>query len=323
MKTDTRYRSVTHLLILLLIPLLFACQSAEGEAPHGHDEEHGPEEGDEHKEGIVQLSPEELTEFSIELARAQPGTITRTVELPGEVQPNGDRLAHIVPRFPGIVTTVHKKIGDTVRAGETLAIIESNESLAPYELKTLTAGTVIEKHITRGEAVTRESQAFAIADLKSVWVNLSVYQKDLPGVHVGQSVTISAGHGLPEATGEISYVTPTVDEETRTATARVVLSNTKKRWRPGMFVTGRVIVERSNVPLAVPITALQTIAAQTVMFVEIDEGVEQRSVTTGRSDDHYAEILAGLAPDERYGSRGGFSLKAELSREQFGDDHAH
>ncbi len=323
MKTDTRYRSVTHVLILLLLTLLFACHSAESEAPHGHDEEYSPEEGDEHEEGVVQLSPEELTEFSIELARAQPGTITRTVELPGEVQPNEDRLAHIVPRFPGIVTTVYKKTGDTVHVRETLAIIESNESLAPYELKTLTAGTVIEKHITRGEAVTRESQAFVIADLKSVWVNLSVYQKDLPGVRVGQSVTISADHGLSEATGKISYVTPTVDEETRTATARVVLSNTKKQWRPGMFVTGRVVVERTDVPLAVPVIALQTMAAQTIVFVETAEGFQAQTVTTGRADDRYVEIREGLKPGERYVSRGGFTLKAEMSREQFYDGHGH
>ena len=321
MKTDIRYRPCIHMLSALFLALLFACQGAEGEAPHAHEEEHGEEE--EHEEGMVQLSPEELTEFSIELAVARPGTITRTVELPGEVQPNEDRLAHIVPRFPGIVTTVRKRTGESVRVGEVLAIIESSESLAPYELKTLTAGTVIEKHITRGEAVTRESQAFVIADLTSVWVNLSVYQKDLPGVHVGQSATISAGHGLPEATGEISYVTPTVDEETRTATARIVLPNTKKRWRPGMFVTGRVVVDRTKVPLAVPVAALQTIADQPVVFVETDAGFQQRSVTTGRADDHHVEIRSGLAPGERYVSQGGFTLKAELSREQFGDGHGH
>ena len=327
MKMDMRYRQLIHVLSTVLLALLFACQAVEGEAPRSQEEqEYGYEAGEEGEAGqkeSVQLSPEELTEFGIELAVAGPGTITQAIELPGEVQPNEDRLAHIVPRFPGIVTTVYKQTGDIVRAGEVLAIIESSVSLAPYELKTLTTGTVIEKHITRGEAVTRESQAFVIANLKSVWVNLSVYQRDLSAVRVGQSVTISAGHGLPEATGKISYVTPTVDEETRTATARVVLPNTKKRWRPGMFVTGRVIVKRTDVPLAVPTAALQTLAEQTVVFVETDAGFQPRSVTTGGADDNQVEIRAGLAPGERYVSRGGFTLKAELSREQFGQGHGH
>ncbi len=315
-KIVMRYRQFVHMLSTLLLALLFACQDVRGEEPHGQKE---PEEQAE----SVQLSPGELTEFGIELAVAGPGTITQAVELPGEVQPNEDRLAHIVPRFPGIVTTVHKRTGDTVRAGEVLAIIESSVSLAPYELKTLTTGTVIEKHITNGEAVTRESQAFVIANLKSVWVNLSVYQRDLSSVRVGQSVSISAGHGLPEAAGKISYVTPTVDEATRTATARVVLPNAKKRWRPGMFVTGRVIVKRTVVPLAIPVAALQTIAERVVLFVETDEGFQPRSVTTGDADDKQVEIRTGIAPGERYVSRGGFTLKAELSRQQFGLGNGH
>ncbi len=329
MKMATKYRRLTHVCSTVvrstvLLALLFACQGVESEAPRSQEEqEREYEVGQAGQAESVQLSPEELTEFGIELAVAGPGTITHVVELPGEVLPNEDRLAHIVPRFPGIVTAVHKQTGDTVRAGEVLAIIESSVSLAPYELKTLTTGTIIEKHITRGEAVTRESQAFVIANLKSVWVNLSVYQRDLSAVSVGQSVTISAGHGLPEATGKISYVTPTVDEETRTATARVVLPNTKKRWRPGMFVTGRVIVKRTDVPLAVPLAALQTLAEQTVVFVETDEGFQLRSVTTGRADGNHVEIRAGLAPGERYVSRGGFTLKAELSREQFGEGYGH
>ncbi len=317
MMLETKYRPLHLVLSALLFAIALACRgekSAGDAVPH---EEYG------HTEENIQLSQEERAEFGIELAVARPGTIAQVVELPGEVLPDQDRLAHIVPRFPGIVTKVYAQVGAGVRAGEVLAIIESNESLAPYELKTLTIGTVIEKHITRGEAVTRGSQAFVIADLGSVWVNLSVYQKDLATVAVGQSVTISAGHDLPETTGKISYITPTVDEETRTATARVVLSNTKKRWRPGMFVSGRVVVERTDVPLAVPVTTLQTMADQTVVFVEADAGFQARTVTTGRSDDRYVEIRTGLTPGERYVSHGGFTLRAELSREQFDAGHGH
>ncbi len=318
MEIKTKYQALNPVLTTLLFAVAFACQEKENAASFvPHEEEY------DHTEEVVQLSKEERAEFGIELAVARPGTITHVVDLPGEVLPNEDRLAHIVPRFPGIVTTVYAQVGAIVRADEVLAIIESNESLAPYELTTLTTGTIIAKHITPGEAVTRGSQAFVIADLTSVWVHLSVYQKDLPVVHVGQSVTISAGHGLPQATGTISYLTPTVDEETRTATTRVVLPNAKKQWRPGMFVTGHVVVERTDVSLAVPVTTLQTLAAQTIVFVETTTGFQARPVTTGRSDDRSIEIREGLSPGERYVSRGGFTLKAELSRNQFDDSHGH
>ena len=73
--------------------------------------------------------------------------------LPGEVQVNQDRRARIVPRYPGLVIEVRKTIGDRVEKGDVLAVLEGNESLAPYDLKSLIAGTIIEKHISLGESL--------------------------------------------------------------------------------------------------------------------------------------------------------------------------
>jgi cobalt-zinc-cadmium efflux system membrane fusion protein len=123
-------------------------------------------EAEEHHEGeLVSLTAAEIEEFELRVAPAGNATIERRVELPGVVRANEDRLAHIVPRFAGIVTEVRKRIGDTVKSGETLAVIESSQSLSPYALKTLLDGVIIEKHVTRGEAVTPDSQAFVVADL--------------------------------------------------------------------------------------------------------------------------------------------------------------
>ena len=128
---------------------------------------------------LVRLSPEQLAAAGIEIAAAGPGAVDIGTELVGEVHPNGDRLAHITPRFPGIVRDVLKNAGDPVRAGDVLAVIESSDSLAPYSMKTAIDGVVIAKDLTRGEAVERTKQAFVVADLASVWVDLAVYQKDL------------------------------------------------------------------------------------------------------------------------------------------------
>ena len=88
-----------------------------------------------------------------------------------------------------------------------------------------------------------DSEAYVVADLRSVWVDLRVYQKDLPLVRPGQPVVIAAGHGIPDAQGTIAYVGPLVGEQTRTALARVVLPNPNGHWRPGLFVTGNVVVQ--------------------------------------------------------------------------------
>lgn len=276
---------------------------------------------DEH-EDLVRLSADEIAEFGLEMATVGPSTIVTTLAVPGEVRANADRLAHIVPRYSGIVTDVNVDIGDTVDKGQTLAVVEGDESLAPFDVITLISGTVIAKHITLGEAVGRESPAFLIADLSSVWVDLTVYQRDLDRVEAGQPVDVYVGHDR-RTRGTISYVTPIVNEKTRTATARVVLPNPRGEWRPGMFITGRIVVHDDTVPVAVTRTALHTLAGRTVVFVETEEGFAPRPVDVGRQDQEHAEILGGLAAGERYVSVGGFTLKAELGKDSFGDGHAH
>ena len=290
----------------------------EGPTEGAHEEEHEKEE----REKAVRLPPEVLTEFGIEVATAGPGPIERTIALPGEVRPNQDRLAHVAPRFAGIAREVRARIGDAVKAGQVMAIVES-EALAPYPLKTQIDGVVIAKHITVGEPVSSDRDAFTVADLRDVWVDVSVYQNHLRDVQLGQPALISAGHGLEEARGTISYVSPVVDEETRTAIARVVLPNPGSVWRPGLFVTARIAVERVEVPVAVPLTALELVEGKTVVFVEGEHGFAARPVTLGRRDQTSVEVPAGLAPGERYVAKGGFTLKAELARGEMRGGHAH
>jgi len=134
---------------------------------------------------------------------------------------------------------------------------------------------------------------------------------------------VSAGHGREEAEGPISYISPVVDEETRTATARVVLPNSNHVWRPGMFVTARVLVEDTEVPVAVPRTALEVVEGETVVFVETDEGFAPRPIRRGRADYVRVEVLSGLRSGERYVAQGGFTLKAELAREELSGGHNH
>ena len=95
---------------------------------------------------------------------------------------------------------VRKHVGDAVRAGETLAVVEG-ENLSPFEIRAAFDGTVVDKHIAPGEAVTRDDAAFIVADLSSVWVIVSVYQNALAQVRPDQPVHIVAGHGGEEAHG--------------------------------------------------------------------------------------------------------------------------
>ncbi len=380
--------------------------AADGAQDHAdaHDERDAHGEDEDHDEAqVVRLSEAVMREFGVEVATAGPGELRETLALPGEVQANQDRLAHIVPRVSGIVREVHVGLGEDVEAGQLMAVLESRElaeakaaylaarqrlSLAEanlsaneelhargvvsdldflqarreladaeiglraaqrrlhalglseqeiaaveseplerfaiYSVRAPFGGTVIEKHITLGEVVGPDSDVYVLADLRDVWVMLTVYQKDLPRVAVGQRVLVRANEGGRTAEGRIDYVSPTVDESTRTATARVVIDNTGRLWRPGLFVTGQVEVGQREVPVAVPLSALQELDGRTCVFVLTDGGFVPQPVTLGRSDGRLAEVLEGLRPGQRYAARGAFTLKAELLKAGFaGAGHAH
>mgnify|MGYP000055266024 CR=1 FL=1 len=192
-----------------------------------------------------------------------------------------------------------------------------------YVLTAPASGTILQKHIAKGEVLKDDSEAFVIADLSSVWVNVSIYQKDMPLVRKGQEVIISAGHEIPDAKGVISYVGPLVGEQTRTGIARVVLLNKGGHWRPGLFITARLTVKATDVPVAVSKTALQTMEDKTYIFVKTEEGFEPRPVTAGRTDEKQAEIISGLTAGQQYVTNGAFALKAQLSKSAFGDEHGH
>lgn len=77
--------------------------------------------------GIIHLSPEKLASLQVESQPVRQGDLTTTIELPGEVQWNADRLVHITPRVPGIVVEVQKSLGDLVEEGELLCVLASRE----------------------------------------------------------------------------------------------------------------------------------------------------------------------------------------------------
>lgn len=311
--------ALSRLSVVLAASILFSACANE-KTPESEESGEHDQHGDER---VVQLSDQQLNEFGIALGTAGSDNLKIHRKLSGEIVIEPDRLAHIVPRFPGIVKEVRKHIGDRVKKGAVLAIIESNESLATYEVTSLIAGTVTDKHLTLGEFITDDSHAFTITDLSSVWVNLSVYQKDLPYVKIGQNVVISAGLDMPETTGTISYISPLLDQATRTAIARVVLSNPDGHWRPGLFVTGTVEINSLEADVVVPKTALQTIDDQTVVFVQTAEGFEPRLVSLGRTSKTHVEIRSGLTAGQHYVTKGGFTLKAELAKSSFESGYAH
>ncbi|MBD3349231.1 MAG: efflux RND transporter periplasmic adaptor subunit, partial [Candidatus Eisenbacteria bacterium] len=187
------------------------------------------------------------------------------------------------------------------------------EALTRLELRAPFHGTIIELHMVTGEVVGEESDVLAIADLSTVWIDLNVPQADLAAVREGQSVTVSAsGVSVPSAAGVVSFVSPIVDEETRTALARVEIPNESGQWRPGLFVTADLSFERLSIPIRVPREAVQTLEGEHVIFVPGSGGFETVPVTLGRATGTHVEVVSGLLHGQKYVAEGAYALKAEI-----------
>jgi len=276
----------------------------------------------EHEESIT-LNDDQIKELGIVLDIVSTKNIRLHKNLTGEIVPDPDKLAHIVPRFQGIVKKVYKEIGDKVSKDEVIAIIESNESLVTYEVTSSMNGSVLDMHMTPGELIGDDTHIVTIADLRNIWVELSIYQNDLNTIKVGQTAETYYDKIENAVSGKIFYISPTVDEHTRTATARVRLSNNNGYWRPGMFVTSRIKTQDMNIKHAVKLSAIQNLDGQKVVFTKNANHFIPQPITIGRSNNEYVEVLRGLLEGQTYIAEGAFTFKAEILKESFSGDHGH
>ena len=173
-------------------------------------------------------------------------------------------------------------------------------------------GVVLKKHVWAGEYMERGGDFYHIADLSSVWVDARLYEMDLPLVRVGQEAAVSLSEGTqPALRGKVIYVSPTVDPETRTATARLEFPNSDGRLKPGMFATAEISVDLGE-KLAVPAEAVLDSGVRRILFVDKGKGLlDPREVTVGAKGDGVWEILGGLEEGETVVVSGNFLVDSE------------
>lgn len=190
-----------------------------------------------------------------------------------------------------------------------------------FELRAPFDGIVVEKHLALGEAVAAETAVFTISDLNTVWAEFVIAPKDLGHVKLGEAVRVASAAFDGKADGKISYVGALLGQQTRTATARVTLSNPEMAWRPGLFVTVSVATGETDAAVVIDNEALQTEGGRPQVYVEVPGGFVARPVKTGRSDGKRIEIVEGLAAGDRYVAANSFVLKAEQGKASA--EHAH
>jgi len=311
--------------LLALILTLSGCGSsdsgtkvAEGAAAEAGHEEAGHKEGEheegehEGEEGRVHLTAEQIAAASIGMAAAGPANIRESLSVYGAIAPNAERVREVGARFPGVIFSVEKKVGDTVRQGETLATVESNESLRTYQVTAPLAGVITQRNANTGEQAGDHS-LFTVADLSTVWVELSLFPRDRARVRTGQQVRVRSVDAGISGQGQVVYVAPFGSSASQTLTARVQLDNAERRWAPGLYVSADIVLSQSAVKLAIRNEAVQTMEGKASVFVEVEPGeFAPQPVQLGKTDGETSEVISGITAGQRYVTTNSFILKAQM-----------
>lgn len=247
--------------------------------------------------------------------------LERTRRLTGRIGIPTDRLVNLAPRFAGVVEQAGGRIGERVRAGDNLAVLENSQTLATYRLDAPIDGTILARSAVAGAAVTTGDVLYSIADLSEVWADFDVYRDDVAIVRAGENVTVRDDSSRAETTAPVSYVSPLRDVHTQTMLARAVLANDGGRWAPGTFVTGSIAIDEEPARIAVPVSALQTWRGHDVVFLHADGVWEPRPVRIGRQGDQWVEILEGIEPGSTVAAGNTFLLRAEIEKAGASHDH--
>lgn len=345
----------------------------------------------EEEKGLISLNDEQKENAGIEVQPAKLGKLQLVSTFPGKVEIKPQSYTHIVARVTGIALALYKNVGDKVKEGDTLALIDSKEiaelksgylktvrqeklarhllqkekvlydkkvgaeqdylqliatyedakqekeeikqklyasnfsdeeidaiantspsSFRHYEIKAPFSGTVLLRNMIRGELFVEGRDAYVIADLNTLQVELGIYPQDIASFKVGDSIEITDGTHVAKAV--ISNLSPIVDPQTRRIKVIAEIDNAKGDLRPGAFVTAEMKKSEGKALILVPETALIAMDGEHYVFVQKGDQFEKRIVTIGKSDKENVEILSGLNVGEKYVSKNAFILKFELMK---------
>jgi cobalt-zinc-cadmium efflux system membrane fusion protein len=173
-------------------------------------------------------------------------------------------------------------------------------------------GLVVEQDVSAGQLLQPgTTQCFMISDTSTVWVLVNIYQKDLPYVRTGDSVTIQTDT-YPEAFhGRIAYVAASLDPSTRTLQARIETPNPGDKLKKDMYVVTTVNAGAIRNAIALPDAAVLR-DTENQPFVYAEAAANQfgrRTVTLGESLDGQSEITSGLKAGDKVVGNGSLFLQ--------------
>lgn len=182
-------------------------------------------------------------------------------------------------------------------------------------------GTVVDRTAVLGEAADSEGSLFEIADLTTMWIEIAVPEERVFQIDRGGEIVASV-RALPELRipGQITWISPRIDERTRMVRARAVVANDRGILRHGMFTEVAAMIGGTSSSLRVPAEAVHEIDGAPFVFVRQEPDLfAVRRVDIGpHTASGTIAILAGLIENEAVVTGGSFTMKSEFLKSRLG-----
>lgn len=201
--------------------------------------------------------------------------------------------------------------------GGTIDNVIKTKQIYPYiTIKATKNGVLLERKINPGEIVEQNRELFNLADLKTIWLVGYAFEKDSPYLHLGEAVTGTIEESNETINGVLSYVSPILDNTTKTLEVRADIPNKNFKIKPNMYAEMYVNTGIAHV-LAIPTDAVEKFGDYNFAYVKIaPHTYEERKVETGKKNDQYTEVLSGIKAGEEVVTRGSFELLGESIKKQ-------
>ncbi|MCP5007899.1 MAG: efflux RND transporter periplasmic adaptor subunit [Planctomycetes bacterium] len=204
---------------------------------------------------------------------------------------------------------------------EVKEIVETQLSTSVAPIRAPFAGTIIERNAVIGEAVGPGDTLFSLADLSTMWLELSIPEYLLSSFKVGDTVEASF-NSLPgtKLHGDLIWLASYIEEESRMLKARAIIKNPDSFLKHGLFGQVSLLSEQCNKVFYVPVESIQRFNEKSFLFVKLsDDLFEIRRVVLGSRNDDKIEIIEGISLHEKVVVTGSFTLKSEFLKSRLGE----
>ena len=218
---------------------------------------------------------------------------------------------------PRLYAAVRNKFKNLMISGSVLDEVEKTGNvITRFPIYSNVSGVVTEISVTEGAHVMNGSAIFKVSNLSSIWAEFDVYERQLSQFKKGQKLAIKT-NAYPNKTftGEISFIDPILNADTRTVIIRATLKNSEDLFKPGMFVSATVQNSSgtSTSELSIPASAVMWTGERSLVYVKPNPTqpiFEMREVSLGqKTGDHYT-IVSGLSTGEEIVINGTFTVDA-------------